>query len=71
MCEARFSKALLLLKHLFMNLDSMTETFDLAAARAGSRRGDWVRVMTFSLVVTGSKLLRGNLAAERTRSQPD
>ena len=60
-CEARSSKALLLLKHLFMKLDSMTETFDLATARAGSRR-DWVRVMTLSLVVTGSFLLQGCLA---------
>jgi hypothetical protein len=61
MCEARFSQALLLLKHLFMKLDSMTETFDLATVRAGSRR-DWVRVMTLSLVVTGSFLLQGCLA---------
>ena len=61
MCEARSSKALLLLKHLFMKLDSMTETFELAAARVGSRR-DWVRVMTLSLIVTGSFLLQGCLA---------
>ena len=61
MCEARFSQALLLLKHVFMKLDSITETFDLAMARAGSRR-DWVRVMTLSLVVTGSFLLQGCLA---------
>ena len=60
-CEACSSQALLLLKHLFMKLDSMTETFDLAAARAGSRRG-WVRVMTLSLIVTGSFLLQGCLA---------
>jgi len=45
-----------------MKLDSMTETCDLATARAGSRRGDWVRVMTLSLVVTGSFLLQGCLA---------
>jgi len=61
MCEARFSQALLLLNHLFMKLDSMTETFDLVTARAGRRR-DWVRVMTLSLVVTGSFLLQGCLA---------
>ena len=62
MCEARSSKALLLLKHLFMKLDSITETFDLAAAQTGSQRGNWVRVMTLSLVVTGSFLLQGCLA---------
>ena len=62
MCEACSSQALLLLKHLFMKLDSMTETLDLAKVRAGSRR-DWVRVMTLSLVVTGSFLLQGCLAA--------
>jgi hypothetical protein len=39
----------------------MTETFDLGTARTGSRRG-WVRVMTLSLVVTGSFLLQGCLA---------
>ena len=44
-----------------MTLNSMAETFDLATARAGSRR-DWVRVMTLSLVVTGSFLLQGCLA---------
>jgi len=44
-----------------MRLDSMTGTFDLATARAGSRR-DWVRVMTLSLVVTGAFLLQGCLA---------
>jgi len=60
-CEARSSKALLLLKHLFMKLVSMTGTFDLAAARAGRQR-DWVRVMTLSLVVTGSFLLQGCFA---------
>ncbi|MGH8760489.1 MAG: hypothetical protein ACREVW_13415 [Burkholderiales bacterium] len=48
-------------QHHFMKLDSMTETFDLMAARAGSRP-DWVRVMTLSLVVTGSFLLQGCLA---------
>jgi len=52
---------LLLLKYLVMKLNSMTETFDLATARVGSRR-DWVRVMTLSLVVTGSFLLQGCLA---------
>ncbi len=61
MCEARFSKALLLLKYLFMKLDSMTETLDLVTVRAGSRRG-WMRVTTLSLVVTGSFLLQGCLA---------
>jgi hypothetical protein len=44
-----------------MKLDSMTETFDLGTFQAGSRRG-WVRVMTLSLVVTGSFLLQGCLA---------
>jgi len=39
----------------------MTETSDLAAARAGSR-GDWLRVMTLSLVVIGSFLLQGCFA---------
>jgi hypothetical protein len=62
MCEARFIRAFLLLNHIFMKLASTTETFDLATARAGSRR-DWVRVMTLSLVVAGSFLLQGCLAA--------
>jgi hypothetical protein len=61
MCEARFRQALLLLKHLFMKLESITETFDLATARTGCRR-DWLHVMTLSLVVTGSFLLQGCLA---------
>ncbi len=61
MCEAHSSKALLLLKQLFMTLNSMTESFDLATARTGRRR-DWVRVMALSLVVTGSFLLQGCLA---------
>lgn len=61
MCETRFSQVLLLLKHLFMKLASMTETFALAKVRAGSRP-DWVRVMTLSLIVTGSFLLQGCLA---------
>ena len=61
MCEARSSKAFLLLNHIFMKLASMTDTFDLGTARAGGRR-DWVRVMTLSLVVTGSFLLQGCLA---------
>ena len=61
MCEARSSKALLLLKQLFMTLNSMTERFDLATARTGCRR-DWLRVMTLSLVVSGSFLLQGCLA---------
>lgn len=62
MCEARSSKALLLLKHIFMKRTSMTESFDLATGRAGSRRSNWVRVFTLSLVVTGSFLLQGCLA---------
>src|SRR6267143_3429102 len=61
MCEARSSKALLLLKQLFMTLNSMTESFDLATARTGRRR-DCVRVMALSLVVTGSFLLQGCLS---------
>ncbi|MEP6935719.1 MAG: hypothetical protein ABI988_17565 [Nitrospirota bacterium] len=61
MCEARFSKALLLLKYPFMELDSMTKTLDLVMVRAGSRRG-CVRVIILSLVVTGSFLLQGCLA---------
>jgi hypothetical protein len=44
-----------------MKLVSMTGTFDLMEARAG-RQGDWVRVMTLGLVVTGSFLLQGCLA---------
>jgi len=44
-----------------MTLNSMAGTFDLATTRAGRRR-DWVRVMTLSLVVTGSFLLQGCLA---------
>ena len=61
MCEGRFRKARLLRKHLFMKLDSMTESLNLRTVRAGSRR-DWVRVMTLSLVVSGSFLLQGCLA---------
>src|SRR6267378_1036531 len=61
MCEACSSKALLLPKQLFMTLNSMTESFDLATARTG-RRWDCVRVMALSLVVTGSFLLQGCLA---------
>ena len=60
-CEARLSRAFFLLKQLFMKLDTVTETFDLATARAGSRH-DWVRVMTLSLVMSGSFLLQGCLA---------
>ncbi len=44
-----------------MKLVSMTGTFDLMVARAGRER-DWVRVLTLSLVVTGSFLLQGCLA---------
>src|SRR4249920_174770 len=61
MCEARPSKALLLRKHTFMQRTSLTDTFDLATIRAGSRR-NLVRVLTLSLVVTGSFLLQGCLA---------
>ena len=44
-------------------MNSRTKDFDLAAARAGSRRGcGAVRVMTLSLVVAGSFLLQGCLA---------
>ena len=61
LCEARSSEALLLLKHLCMERDTMTRSFDLATVQVGSRRG-WVSVMTLSLVVTGSFLLQGCLA---------
>ena len=61
MCEARSSKARLLRKHLFVTLDSITEILNLATARAGRRSG-WVRVMTLSLVLSGSFLLQGCLA---------
>ena len=44
-----------------MEHEPMTETSDLAVARTGSR-GDWLRVMTLSLVVIGSFLLQGCLA---------
>jgi hypothetical protein len=44
-----------------MKLVSMTETFDLATARAGNRRKG-VRVLTLSLVVTGAFLLQGCFA---------
>jgi len=62
MCEARSRTALLLLKQLFMKLTTMTDTFNLTTARAGSWRG-WLHVMTLSLVVAGSFLLQGCLAA--------
>jgi hypothetical protein len=61
-CEARPSKALLLRKHIFMKRTSMTDTFDLATIRAGNRRNNWVRVITLSMIVTGSFLLQGCLA---------
>src|SRR5467141_3037210 len=74
MCEARSRKAFLLLNHIFMKLASMTDTFDLGTARTGGRR-DWVRVMTLSLVVTGSFLLQGCLAgawvAQQDQSSDD
>ena len=62
MCEARPSKAPLLRKHIFMQRPSMTNTFDLAMLRAGNHHNNWVRVLTLSLVVTGSFLLQGCLA---------
>ena len=61
MCKARFSKVLLLRTYLFVKLTSMTQTFNLVMAQAGSRQ-DWLRGMTLSLVVTGSFLLQGCLA---------
>jgi hypothetical protein len=61
-CKARFSEVLILLKYFSMQLTSMmTQTFNLVMARTGSRR-DWLRIMTLSLVVTGSFLLQGCLA---------
>lgn len=62
MCEARSGKALLLLRHIFMKLPAMTESFDLTTTRVGGRHNNWVRVITLSLVVTGSFLLQGCLA---------
>lgn len=62
MCEARSSKALLLLKHIFMKRTSMTDTFDLTTIRTGNQRNNWVRLITLSLVVTGSFMLQGCLA---------
>lgn len=62
MCEARSGKALLLLRHIFMKLASMTESFDLTTTRVGGRHNNWARVITLSLVVTGSFLLQGCLA---------
>ena len=44
-----------------MILASMTDTLNLATSRS-CRRLDWARVMTLSLVVTGSILLQGCLA---------
>jgi len=44
-----------------MKFNSLPEPFDPATAQAG-RRTDWVRVMTLSLVVTGSFLLQGCFA---------
>jgi hypothetical protein len=44
-----------------MKLASLTYIFDLAIARTSSRHG-WLRVMTLSLVLTGSFLLQGCLA---------
>ena len=50
-----------MLAYLFMKLATMIRTYDLATAKAGSRYG-WIRVMTLSLIVTGSFLLQGCLA---------
>ncbi|HSL02466.1 MAG TPA: hypothetical protein VK901_02870 [Nitrospiraceae bacterium] len=50
-----------MLKHLFMTLEALTTTFDLATPRAGNRRR-WMRAMTLSLVVAGAFLLQGCLA---------
>ncbi len=61
LCEAHPCEALLLLKYLFMERDTMPRAFDLATVQVGSQRG-WVRVMTLSLIVTGSFLLQGCLA---------
>ena len=44
-----------------MALDSRTESFDRAVARAAGRHG-WARILTLSLVVTGALLLQGCLA---------
>lgn len=53
-----------MLKPLFMKPTSMTETFDRVTIQAGNRRHiTWVRVLTLSLVVAGSFLLQGCLAA--------
>jgi hypothetical protein len=61
LCELHPCEALLLLKYLFVERDTMTRAFDLATVQADSRLG-WVRVITLSLVVTGSFLLQGCLA---------
>jgi hypothetical protein len=61
LCEARFCTALLLRKYLFMQLASMTKASDLGMAQSGSRR-DCMRVITLSLVVSGSLLLQGCFA---------
>ncbi|MEP6959657.1 MAG: hypothetical protein ABI980_13090 [Nitrospirota bacterium] len=46
-----------------MKFESRAEILDLAAVRAGNRRGrEGVRIMTLSLVVAGSFLLQGCLA---------
>jgi hypothetical protein len=56
-----FNWALLLLKHIFMKLDSTTQPFDLATAATGGRR-NWLSITAFSLVVAGACLLQGCLA---------
>jgi hypothetical protein len=61
LCEARFCTALLLRKHLFMQLASVTKASDLGMAQSGSRR-DCMRFITLSLVVSGSLLLQGCFA---------
>ncbi len=60
-CEARFSTAFLLRKHLFMKLAPMTKACELEMVQSGSRL-DYTRVITLSLVVTGALLLQGCFA---------
>jgi hypothetical protein len=60
-CEAHFSMAFLLRKYLFMKLAPMTKASELEMVQSCSRL-DCTRVMTLSLVVTGTLLLQGCLA---------
>jgi len=60
-CEARFSTAFLLRKHLVMELSPMTKSSELGMFQSGNRR-DYTRVITLSLVVTGAFLLQGCVA---------